>query len=586
MKCLIIALLSAPALAFAAQSVSDLAAAVVNIDKAISADRQTQAAGMAKHQNPAIPEVPPRVGDAAFLRRACIDLAGRLPLPDEVRTFLADTRADKRTALIDRLVVEPGASELRFRRLAEMLRVKDNVGKQSQAAFIQWLREAVAADMPYDQLVTAMIRAEGSVGENPAAGFMQRNEGDWPHTATDVAQIFLSEDLNCARCHDHAYADWTQSQVYEFASCFAAPVPSAMPAPTLQPRPLVPGARPVGGRNSLISVTPSGAVGLRLPWNYKYRNGTPGERVQPRYLKIGHTPFDDYNRLFGEGPSTRDAAQMHSDVAVWLTDSHHPRFAQVAAARVWEGLLGDLSAQGKVYSEGRAPEESFHQDTKQEGYGQCCSTMGGVGMEGSWGGVGWPEIPSATRLALGKEFIRCGHRLREFQRIIARTQAYQREVFTRGYGLPYDFALGAPLLRRVPAEVLWDAWAGWLPKGHASAQTSADLPQVPPDEHPLRLLGRASREWADQSEAPLTHALARFIMNSPLIADVSASPALLSTAARPESKVEQLFLTTLNRFPQPTEQAAALRHLAENPTTGTQDIAWALLNTTEFLFHP
>ena len=42
--------------------------------------------------------------DATFLRRAYLDAAGMLPTSEEVENFLADTSADKRAKLVDRLM--------------------------------------------------------------------------------------------------------------------------------------------------------------------------------------------------------------------------------------------------------------------------------------------------------------------------------------------------------------------------------------------------------------------------------------------------------------------------------------------------
>src|SRR5947209_4601090 len=47
---------------------------------------------------------PPSADDETFLRRVSLDLAGKLPTPEEIRAFLADRSLDKRTRQIDRLL--------------------------------------------------------------------------------------------------------------------------------------------------------------------------------------------------------------------------------------------------------------------------------------------------------------------------------------------------------------------------------------------------------------------------------------------------------------------------------------------------
>ena len=48
--------------------------------------------------------VAPVIDDLAFLRRATVDLIGRIPSTDEIKQFEADRAADRREKLIDRLV--------------------------------------------------------------------------------------------------------------------------------------------------------------------------------------------------------------------------------------------------------------------------------------------------------------------------------------------------------------------------------------------------------------------------------------------------------------------------------------------------
>src|SRR5262249_42895174 len=46
----------------------------------------------------------PAADDATFIRRVTVDLCGRLPTTDETRAYVADTAADKRVKLVDRLL--------------------------------------------------------------------------------------------------------------------------------------------------------------------------------------------------------------------------------------------------------------------------------------------------------------------------------------------------------------------------------------------------------------------------------------------------------------------------------------------------
>lgn len=566
-------LLTTSVVAGATESIQE---ASQRIDAAILADLKAANAKAVQYHDTVL-ALPPPVSDEVFLRRACIDLAGRLPRPDEVRAFGADSSADKRTTLVDHLVDEPCAAELRFRWLAEAFRVQDTVSGKDQSPFIQWLRTSTRVDMPYDQLVSAMITATGDVSIQPAAGFLQRDAGNPIRTAVEVARVFLGEDIHCAQCHDHPFNANTQHGLYAFASCFADLTLKS--ESSRQPRPLVPGAQRIGTGNQ----GDHSGQGLPLPIDYKYRDGKPGQQVQPLYLPI-RSPTT-FRLESSKGPSTFKLSELRADVAAWLTGKSNARFAEVAAVRVWESLFGAFFVDHNAYREGRAPEEAFHTTVIafMGGTWGGCSSMNGLGLEG----INYEETErgSATLRVLGMEFAKCGYRLREFQRVLARTQAYGRATLSRG-AAGFATITPAPMQRRLAADVLWNAWAQLLQQTAAATKPSDALPQVPSGEHPLRLLGRATREWSDESEAPLTHELVRFMMNDPLIEAVAASPALCAPSLQDNDMIEHIFLATLGRLPQPQERIRASRHLGETPETGRTDIAWALLNTKEFLFHP
>ena len=67
--------------------------------------------------------------DEQFLRRIYVDAIGRIPTGEEAAAFLADTAADKRAKLIDKLLYSPGYTMQMYNWMGDMLRMKDNFGK-------------------------------------------------------------------------------------------------------------------------------------------------------------------------------------------------------------------------------------------------------------------------------------------------------------------------------------------------------------------------------------------------------------------------------------------------------------------------
>ncbi len=86
------------------------------------------------------------------------------------KAFLADKDPDKRDKLIDRLLESPEYSYYFANKWADILRVKRR-GQPDRAAgtfaFHDWIREAIAADKPYDQFAREILAATGDEIKNP-----------------------------------------------------------------------------------------------------------------------------------------------------------------------------------------------------------------------------------------------------------------------------------------------------------------------------------------------------------------------------------------------------------------------------------
>src|SRR5207237_7736655 len=111
----------------------------------------------------------PACDDATFLRRVTVDLCGRLPTADEARASLADTAADKRAKLIDRLLDSPDYAEYFAMRWGSILRNSNLAGaNQAAYAFHDWIKDQVARDRPYDEFVRGVVAAAGERQGAPA----------------------------------------------------------------------------------------------------------------------------------------------------------------------------------------------------------------------------------------------------------------------------------------------------------------------------------------------------------------------------------------------------------------------------------
>jgi mono/diheme cytochrome c family protein len=166
----------------------------------------------------------PLASDPVFLRRATLDINGRLPTLEEQDAFLADTSPDKRAKLIDRLLERPEFAQIWVMRWAELLQIRTNnqtgVSYKAALLYFTWLQERMSRNIPLDQIVRELLGATGGTFANPAGNFY-KSEMDMLKFSENVAQAFLGTRLQCAQCHNHPFDRWTMDDYYGWASFFS-----------------------------------------------------------------------------------------------------------------------------------------------------------------------------------------------------------------------------------------------------------------------------------------------------------------------------------------------------------------------------
>ena len=168
--------------------------------------------------------VPPSAvcDDATFLRRAAVDIAGRLPTPEETQKFLADTSANKRDQWVDTLLASTDYADFFASKWNSILRNKrrQETFARGTRIFHDWIRDNLHNNVPYDQMVRQLVTATGEIGQNPPVAWY-REVKDTNEQVEDTAQLFLGLRIQCARCHHHPFEKWSQQDYYGFAAFFS-----------------------------------------------------------------------------------------------------------------------------------------------------------------------------------------------------------------------------------------------------------------------------------------------------------------------------------------------------------------------------
>ncbi|MEZ5305192.1 MAG: DUF1549 domain-containing protein [Verrucomicrobiales bacterium] len=179
----------------------------------------------------------PMADDETFVRRVYLDIAGRIPTPDEARAFLGDSAKDKREKLIDSLLESDGYVSHFFNYWADVLRAQTRTNNNAVTgrAYIQWIKDSLRANKPYDQFVRDLVSAEGYAWDNPAISYYMRDYNMPLDNMSNTARIFLGTRLECAQCHNHPFDKWSQMDYYKLARIFLRDDHAKQPGRRRQP---------------------------------------------------------------------------------------------------------------------------------------------------------------------------------------------------------------------------------------------------------------------------------------------------------------------------------------------------------------
>ncbi|MBR90201.1 MAG: hypothetical protein CMO66_02870 [Verrucomicrobiales bacterium] len=463
--------------------------------------------------------------DGTFVRRVHLDLIGTLPTIAETDAFVADPRPNKRAQLIDTLLNRPAHAKFWALKWGDLLRLSvKQIGAPSVHKYHRWIEGALAANMPYDRFATALLTARGSTLRNPPANFFRTaaNRDDAVETS---AQIFLGTRIACAKCHNHPFERWTQDNYYGMASFFNR----------IQRR------RTGKGDETWILDAKSGEV--THPLN--------GRTMKP------WAPVAGEMALSAEADRRREFAR-------WLTSADNPFFARVEVNRLWAHVMG----RGIV-----EPFDDFR-DTN-------------------------PPANAPLLDALAADFVKSGYDRRHILRVILNSRTYQAASSASALNRDDRKYFSHYRTRMLSAEQLLDAIGEvtGIPERLNGLPPDMKCTQVPAPELAnvgfLKIFGQPERQSACEcersDESSLERALQLYngrLLDRRLKDGNNRFRRALAAGKADAEVIDELYLAALSRRPSEAERKIITAHLAKSKDRNAayENILWALLNKTEFLF--
>lgn len=506
----------------------------------------------------------PLCDDATFLRRASLDITGRIPTPGDVKAFLADREPGKRAKAVDRLLASPAYADYWAGYWDRVLLGRGVRANQvDRGAFDAWLRARFAANAPWDAIVRDLVTATGrsSAGDRPKVrrgGFTQVEPGsteaevngavNWTlkylQSPQDLggaaARTFLGVQIQCAQCHDHKTEPWKAADFKAWTSSFAM----IRAVSVDRGRTLAPGQI----RRFDLVETPRIAF---VP---------PRAEEARAYLESPPKALDG-TRL------PQDATRRRA-LAAWMTDAKNPWFAQALTNRLWAHFLG------RGFTE---PIDDLRPSNP-------------------------PRMPELLQ-ALSSDFTAHGFDLKRLIRVITASRAYQLEA-GGVEGERADALWSRQHLKPLAPEVLLDALVDATDLGPVFERVAGER-QDRAKQNLLRqfVVLFDVDEDREQEDFQGTIPQALMLLNGRITQE--GTRPLPGTAVEralrlpdDRSRIEALYLRALGRPPRPEETARWTAFLeakrsapapaggaAEAKAQALGDLLWCLLNASEFSFN-
>ncbi len=459
--------------------------------------------------------------DAVFVRRVYLDLLGTLPQPHEVRQFLEDKKPDKRAALIDSLFARGEFADYWSLKWCDLLRVK--------------------AEFPINL---------------------------WPNSVQGYHK-WVQDSLRSNMPYD------------EFARALLTSSGSNFRVPPVNFYRAIQGRDPATIADA-VALTFMGVRSEAWPEDKRSDMAAFFSRVayketaewKEEIVMLDPSKLDPLDAVLPDGKSVRilpgeDPREVFAD---WLLAPGNPYFARNIVNRTWAWFLG----RGIIHEP-----DDIRPDN--------------------------PPVNPALLAYLEGELVQANYDLRHIYRLILNSRTYQQSSIPSSGHAEAEVLFAHYIVRQLDAEVLIDALS-WIfgPKESYSSMIPEPFTYVPQHQRTilladgsitspfLEMFGRPSRDTGLESErnSQPTDGQRLHMLNSTHIQNkIERSwrlrQILQTTQGDAPKAIQLIYLHILSRYPTEEEIAAVKQYLDGSGVTREQaanDLAWALINTKEFLY--
>ena len=360
-----------------------------------------------------------KVDDYQWMRRVSIDIAGRIPTHQEIESFIKNPSADKKTDTVNKMLNSIDYVNNYQNFWADLLRIRperlsDDVALLKSYPYMDYVKTFIRDDISYKSFVFELLSATGKYTDNPATGYMIRDNGMPLDNLATSLQLFIAKDIACAQCHDDPFQDYSQKQFYEMAALFnplenrekRATYSATLKKVDAEIREITKKDRIDNNVRQLLSanlfnLSDNDAKLLKYPHDYKYEDVKPLSVVEASTLD---------GKLKGVDKNKRQAASE------WVVN--HSDFQNAIVNRIWGSIVGKPLI---------SPETNFNIQDYAEGQ---------------------------VLKYLGEYFRTHDYSIKELIRLITTSDFYSRVAYT---GSDESYKLQSVLVKRMSAYQIWDS---------------------------------------------------------------------------------------------------------------------------------